>query len=228
MEVWPTHNTPILMAIPTPIFSFVFNCRPQRIFHGTMANAISAPAHHAALKMPYRMLTPGSQHVPSINGFHAFAIGAHCTHASVALGIMMKNNVMMQNQTKVRRSPLVSRRRVMPKLILENVDAKQDREATAVEPSAMVGRLVRGMSRVCLPNPRCTPIWVVIASARRRIWWVVLVRIYGIVGSSFGGIIVPCERREEEQRLYIATERMSEKFRNCFWADVVEMALVLQ
>jgi hypothetical protein len=45
---------------------------------------------------------------------------------------------------------------------------------------------------------------------------VVLVRIYGIVGSSFGGIIVPCERREEEEeeRLYIATERMLEKFRN--------------
>jgi hypothetical protein len=74
----------------------------------------------------------------------------------------------MQNQTKARSAPLVRRRSVMPNEILESVDAKQESDATAVTPRAIVGRLGAGTSRVRLPKPRWTPIWVVIASVRRN------------------------------------------------------------
>jgi hypothetical protein len=76
----------------------------------------------------------------------------------------------MQNQTKARSMPLVRRRSVIPKLILESVDAKHESDATAVTPRAMVARLGAGTSRVRLPKPSWTPIWVVIASVRRKIW----------------------------------------------------------
>lgn len=55
----------------------------------------------------------------------------------------------------------------MPKDIFDNVDAKQDIDATTELPSAMVARFSTGMSAVCFPKPRSWPTWVMIASARR-------------------------------------------------------------
>ena len=47
-----TYSTPMLMAIPTPIFSRSFSCNPHIRYHGSSASAKSAAAHHAALKIP--------------------------------------------------------------------------------------------------------------------------------------------------------------------------------
>jgi hypothetical protein len=78
--------------------------------------------------------------------------------------------VTMQNHTNHRSEPAVRRRSVSPKDILDNVDAKQDIDATTETPRAMVGWFAKGMSIVRLPKPRWTPTWVVMASARRSIY----------------------------------------------------------
>jgi hypothetical protein len=71
----------------------------------------------------------GSQHVPSINEFHAFSVGLHWIQVKVAEGSMKMKSVTMQNQTNHRRPPDVSRSSVTPKEIFEKVDAKQEIEA---------------------------------------------------------------------------------------------------
>jgi hypothetical protein len=63
---------------------------------------------------------------------------------------------------------VVRRRSVTPKLILESVEAKQDIEAAMDVPRAMVARFSTAISVVFLPKPSCCPIWVIIASARRK------------------------------------------------------------
>jgi len=43
-----THNTPILMAITTPIFSFLFSDNVRIIFHGSKARKMSIAPENAA------------------------------------------------------------------------------------------------------------------------------------------------------------------------------------
>jgi hypothetical protein len=45
-------KTPMLMAMPTPIFSLRFICRPQRNFHGSKASVMSIRAEYPPENMP--------------------------------------------------------------------------------------------------------------------------------------------------------------------------------
>lgn len=72
-----------------------------------------------------------------------------------------------QNQTVHRVLPVVSRSRVTPKEIFENVDAKQETEAPMDVYRAMVRTLLGSMSIVLFPNPSARPICVNVASMRR-------------------------------------------------------------
>lgn len=83
---------------------------------------------------------------------------------------MNRKRVTTQNQTVHRILPAVSRSRVTPKEIFENVDAKQDIEAPIDVYRAMVKTLLGSISTVRFPNPSSWPICVKMASIRRRTW----------------------------------------------------------
>lgn len=82
---------------------------------------------------------------------------------------MIINSVMMQNHTNHRVGPLVSRSSVTPNEIFERVEAKHDIDAPIEVQRTMVARFCTGMSKVCLPKPKDWPIWVMMASMRRKI-----------------------------------------------------------
>lgn len=98
------------------------------------------------------------QQVPSILEFQAFSIGLHWIQVFSAEGSITKNRVTTQNQTNQRRGPVVKRRRVIPKDIFDNVEAKQDTEAPTEVAMAMVAKFSTAMSCVRFPNPRRWPI----------------------------------------------------------------------
>lgn len=110
-----------------------------------------------------------SQHVPSIVGFHAFAVGVHCIQVMRADGNMVRKSVITQNHTNHRMGPVVNRSSVTPKDIFEKVDAKQEIEAPMDVYRAMVRTLLGSMSTVRFPNPSSWPICVMMASISRRI-----------------------------------------------------------
>ena len=83
---------------------------------------------------------------------------------------MNRKRVAMQNHTVCRMFPVVSRSRVIPKDIFENVDTKQEIEAPMDVYRAMVRTLLGSMSTVRFPNLSSWPIRVIPASTRRRIW----------------------------------------------------------
>ena len=95
----------------------------------------------------------GSQHFPSSVEFHAFAVGVHWIQVLKADGSMIKKSETTQNQTNQRIGPVVSRRSVTPKEILENVDAKQETDAPIEVYRAMVRTLLGSISTVFFPNP---------------------------------------------------------------------------
>lgn len=97
-------------------------------------------------------------------GFHAFAVGVHWIQVIKADGSMKRKSVTTQNQTVHLIFPVVSRSRVTPKEIFENVDAKHEIEAPMDVYRAIAKTLLGSMSTVRFPKPSSWPICVIMAS----------------------------------------------------------------
>lgn len=82
---------------------------------------------------------------------------------------MVRKSVIILNQTKSLVFPSVRRSKVMPKEILEKVDAKQEIDAPMLVPRAIKARCSGLMSMVRFPKPSIWPYCVSMASTRRRI-----------------------------------------------------------